>query len=39
GAAGLGGLLALADVPGARERLGLSATSRVLVLNTEAATA
>ena len=39
GAAGLGGLLALADVPDARERLGLSATSRVLVLNTEAATA
>jgi diaminopropionate ammonia-lyase len=36
GAAGLGGLLALAEVPGARERLGLSATSRVLVLNTEA---
>jgi diaminopropionate ammonia-lyase len=39
GAAGLGGLLALADVPGAREHLGLSATSRVLVLVTEAATA
>jgi diaminopropionate ammonia-lyase len=35
GAAGLGGLLALADLPGAPERLGLSATSRVLVLNTE----
>jgi diaminopropionate ammonia-lyase len=39
GAAGLGGLLALADVPGARERLGLSARSRVLVLNTEGASA
>jgi diaminopropionate ammonia-lyase len=39
GAAGLGGLLALADVAGARERLGLSATSRVLVLVTEDATA
>jgi diaminopropionate ammonia-lyase len=39
GAAGLGGLLALADVPGARERLGLSPTSRVLVLVTEGATA
>jgi diaminopropionate ammonia-lyase len=39
GAAGLGGLLALADVPGARERLGLSSTSRVLVLVTEGATA
>jgi diaminopropionate ammonia-lyase len=37
GAAGLGGVLALADVPGARERLGLSARSRVLVLNTEGA--
>jgi diaminopropionate ammonia-lyase len=35
GAAGLGGLLALADVPGARERLGLSSASRVLVLVTE----
>jgi diaminopropionate ammonia-lyase len=35
GAAGLGGLLALTDVPGARERLGLTAHSRVLVLNTE----
>jgi diaminopropionate ammonia-lyase len=35
GAAGLGGLLALGDVAGARERLGLSAASRVLVLNTE----
>jgi diaminopropionate ammonia-lyase len=35
GAAGLGGLLALADVPDARERLGLAAHSRVLVLNTE----
>jgi diaminopropionate ammonia-lyase len=39
GAAGLGGLLALADVPGARERLGLSPTSRALVLVTEGATA
>jgi diaminopropionate ammonia-lyase len=39
GAAGLGGLLALADIPDARERLELSATSRVLVLNTEGATA
>jgi diaminopropionate ammonia-lyase len=35
GAAGLGGLFALGDVAGARERLGLSAASRVLVLNTE----
>jgi diaminopropionate ammonia-lyase len=35
GAAALGGLLALGDVAGARERLGLSASSRVLVLNTE----
>lgn len=39
GAAGLGGLLALADVAGARERLGLSPASRVLVLVTEGATA
>jgi diaminopropionate ammonia-lyase len=39
GAAGLGGLLALGDVAGARERLGLSATSRVLVVNTEGANA
>lgn len=39
GAAGLGGLLALPDVPGARQRLGLSPTSRVLVLVTEGATA
>jgi diaminopropionate ammonia-lyase len=39
GAAGLGGLLALADAPDARERLGLSSTSRVLVLVTEGATA
>jgi diaminopropionate ammonia-lyase len=39
GAAGLGGLLALADVTGARERLGLSPASRVLVLVTEGATA
>jgi diaminopropionate ammonia-lyase len=37
GAAGLGGLLALADAPDARDRLGLSASSRVLVLNTEGA--
>ena len=36
GAAGLGGLLALAEVPGARERLGLSDQSRVLVVDTEA---
>jgi diaminopropionate ammonia-lyase len=39
GAAGLAGLLALGDVPGARERLGLSASSRVLVLVTEGAAA
>jgi len=39
GAAGLGGLLALAELPDARDRLGLSPTSRVLVLNTESATA
>jgi diaminopropionate ammonia-lyase len=36
GAAGLGGLLALAEVPGARERLRLSDQTRVLVINTEA---
>jgi len=38
GAAGLGGLLAIAQDPAAREAAGLTTDSRVLVINTEGAT-
>jgi diaminopropionate ammonia-lyase len=38
GAAGLAGLLAVADDPRARQALGLNEDSRVLLINTEGAT-